>query len=124
MCYWLLPESGKPIVRTLIQVIKEEEMQTEEVKNTLATLEKSVEEKLQGNGVPVQKMELYLNNKDLDDETIPIQPEFEGPDVDNIKTDAYNELLLTELQLIRDGDVTRAKIVGQIRDGNGNLIGT
>jgi len=99
-------------------------MQTEEVKNTLATLEKSVEEKLQGNGVPVQKMELYLNNKDLDDETIPIQPEFEGPDVDNIKTDAYNELLLTELQLIRDGDVTRAKIVGQIRDGNGNLIGT
>lgn len=38
--------------------------------------------------------------------------------------DSYDELLLTEPTLIREGTASRARIIGRKRDSNGNLVGT
>ncbi len=46
------------------------------------------------------------------------------PDVDTIEADTYDELLLTEPILTREGQPTRARIIGRKRDQDGNPVGT
>lgn len=50
-------------------------------------------------------------------------PEHAAPDIDTIEPDMYDELLLTEPILTKDGKKERATVIGRKRDNNGNLIG-
>jgi hypothetical protein len=78
MCYWILPESGVPIVRSMIQSITTEKWATEEVQLELTSLDNSIKRKL---GDPHEDDSVYtydLNDPDVNNDEIPehITPEF------------------------------------------------
>jgi hypothetical protein len=69
---------------------------------------------------------LYKEDEDPieeDDEHLPIDPEATSPDLDDIEHDSFDELLLTEPIIFREGQQTRVKIIGRKRNQNGELIG-
>ena len=49
MCFWILPISGEPIARTTVQVISQEELATDEVKQLIAVYDKTIQEKFDVN---------------------------------------------------------------------------
>lgn len=51
-------------------------------------------------------------------------PEAVSLNVDEVEQDSYNELLLTEPVIQREGQQIRTKIIGRKRDQNGDLKGT
>ncbi len=61
-------------------------------------------------------------NHNDDDELV--QPDAKAIIIDDIEADTYDELLLTEPLLTREGKLTRATIVGRKRNQDGNLVGT
>ncbi len=124
MCYWLLPSTGVPIARTTIQKIKQDDMMADQVKNAITQLDTSLEVKLRSDNPEIPFI-LYRENMQLEDMEVdePIQPETSVQEVDDIELDAYDELLLTEPLLEKDGELIRAKITGRKRDQEGNLVG-
>ena len=131
MCYWILPISGVPIARTTIQEISKIELESEEVCRLLNAYDLEVNDKL---GAPIDNdiynsansFRLYREDEDssyLEDEQELFDPEAAAIIIDEIDNDAYDELLLTEPLLQRDGQLIKAKITGRKRDGNGNPIG-
>jgi len=127
MCYWLLPSSAIPIARTTIQEISQHELQSEEFKRQLTHFDNGVQEKLKHEHQDTPPLlKLYRQDEDEDDqfEQEPIEPDSLSLDIDEVEADAYDELLLTEPLLPRDGVMTRAKIIGRKRDINDNPVGT
>ncbi len=131
MCYWILPISGVPIARTTIQEISKIELESEEVCRLLNAYDLEVNDKL---GAPIDNdiynsansFRLYREDEDssyLEDEQELFDTEAAAIIIDEIDNDAYDELLLTEPLLQRDGQLIKAKITGRKRDGNGNPIG-
>jgi hypothetical protein len=124
MCYWVLPESGIPITRSIIQAVSREEIQTDEVKSLLLLADLSVQEKLThspGNPLPFT---LYREDQEddlLDDE--PMEPDSSIPDVENTKADMYDSLLFTEPILSHNGQEKRARVIGRKRGPDGNPVG-
>jgi hypothetical protein len=126
MCYWLLPKSGAPIARTTIQAIKEEELRTTEVREQLADYDEVIKRKLAVTDQVSSYVQLYREDRESDlieDNEDLSSPEDAAPDIDVIEPDMYDELLLTEPILTKDGKKERATIIGRKRDYNGNLIG-
>lgn len=125
MCYWVLPKSGVPIARTTIQAISDQEINTDEIKSQPSTLDQSITEKLDTYTDELANFQLVREDKDdrNDDEEL-AQPEAKAIDVDDIESDIYDKLLLTEPQLICEGQLMRATIIGRKRDQDGNLVGT
>jgi len=131
MCYWLLPISGIPIARTTIESITRVDLATEDVKNQLSAFDLEIDHKIRNQDVRTnagQPTDCKLYREDVDGEEdpddyygqIPIDPKALQPDMDEIPNDVFNDLLLTEPILQRDGQSIRAKIIGQKRDENGN----
>jgi hypothetical protein len=124
MCYWILPQSGIPIARTTIQAIPKTELDTTEVQDQLKHFDTIILEKLNASNDLAPDFHLYREDKDpdaIDDELV--GPEAQSPEIDNIEVDAYDEILLTQPLLMKDGTICRAKILGHKRDENGNPIG-
>lgn len=124
MCYWLLPDSGIPIARTTIQLITPEELETEKVQAELKVFNDKLNNKL--SSIPTEAITLQLYREDEDHGDVvdaPFEPEAIPPEVEDIEVDAYDELLLTEPLLEKDGVLIRAKITSRKRDQDGNLIG-
>ncbi len=63
-----------------------------------------------------------VGNDDINDALI--EPECQTQEVDEIEADAYDELLLTEPLLMKDGELTHATVIGCKRDHNNNPVGT
>jgi hypothetical protein len=130
MCYWLLPESGVLIARTTIKSISNEELATTEVKHIIDAFNDKLISKLgeiQGNTInDSPTFNLYREDEDpqdLDLEQELFDPDATQSDVDNIDNKAFDDLLLTEPVLHRDGQLIRAKVMGRKRDNNGTVIG-
>ncbi len=126
MCYWILPHTGIPIARTTIQAITPEELQTLEIQQQLEKYDESIAIKLDALQDELQHIKIYREDEpdDIIDDDMPMEPEAQTRDVDTIEADAYDEFLLTEPLLIRDGQLTRATIISRKRDHNDNPIGT
>jgi hypothetical protein len=124
MYYWLLPPTGIPIARTTIQKIKQDDMMTDQVKDAINQLDTTLKVNLRSDNPEIPFM-LYRENMQLEDMEVdePIQPETSVQEIDDIELDAYDELLLTEPLLEKDGELVRAKITGRKRDQEGNLVG-
>jgi hypothetical protein len=127
MCYWLLPVSEIPIARTTIQEVSQHELQSKDFQRQLKHFDNAVHEKLkqEHQGMSPQ-LRLYRQDEDEDDqfEQEPMEPDSSSLDIDEIEADAYDELLLTEPLLPKDGVMVRAKIIGRKRDINDNPVGT
>jgi hypothetical protein len=125
MCYWLLPESGSPIARTTIQSITDEELNEHVVKQRLDQLDEKLNQKFYGPEQEIFPFTLYREDKEEDDMEIELmEPEAQVPEIDDIEADSYDQILLTEPLLIKEGELVRAKIIGRKRDMDGNLIST
>jgi len=125
MCFWLLPISGTPIARTTIQAITQEELQQDEIQRMLAAYDKAIDDKLNATETSYSDLRLYREDDIKDDD---IEPELMDPNaaalvIDEIESDAYDELLYVEPVLHKDGQMIRARIIGRKRDSNGNPIG-
>lgn len=126
MCYWILPSSGIPIARTTVQAITAAELNIERVKDKLKEYDQFINDKLNHDPAVVENLQLYRQDEDDDhdfDEIALVEPEASQPDASDVEQDAYDELLLTEPLLHRDGQPLKAKIVGRKRDNDGALIG-
>jgi hypothetical protein len=130
MCYWLLPESGVLIARTTIKSISNEELATTEVKHIIDAFNDKLISKLgeiQGNTInDSPTFNLYKEDEDpqdLDFEQELFDPDAAQVDVDDIDNEVFDELLLNEPVLHRDGQLIRAKVMGRKRDNNGRVIG-
>jgi hypothetical protein len=124
LCFWILPKSGVPIARTTIQAISIADLQTDSIKAMLQEYDQAIEQKLIEVGT-ISYFTLYREDErpyDLEEEELK-EPEQQARDLSEIEHDAFNELLLTEPLLIREGAEERAKIIGRKRDHEGNLVG-
>jgi len=124
LCFWILPKSGVPIARTTIQAISKADLQTDSIKAMLEEYDQAIEQKLieEGN---ISDFTLYREDErpyDLEEDELK-EPEQQARDFSEIEHDAFDELLLTEPLLIREGAEERAKIIGRKRDHEGNLVG-
>lgn len=125
MYYWLLPECGTPIACTTIQPISEEEQATFKKQESLKTFNETLDNKFKMGQAETQAFQLYREDEETNgDDDVPYDPEAIPPDTEDDKVDTFNELLLTEPLLERDGVYARAQITGRKCDNNGNLIGT
>ncbi len=125
MCFWILPISGVPIARTTIQAISKEELTSVEVQCMITSYERAIEETLGDNTDDSLTFQLYREDEiDQDDfEQDLVEPDAAAAVIDEIEADAFDELLLVEPVLQRDGQMLRARITGCKRDNNGNPIG-
>ena len=121
MCYWLLPKSGIPIARTTIQAISEMELSQDNIKEQLKDYDEVIRQKLSTENDLSPYIQLY--REDCEDDLIDDKELPESKEVDSIEPDMYDELLMTQPMLIRDGRMERATIIGRKRDNDGNLIG-
>jgi len=123
MCFWLLPASGVPIARTTIEKIKSDDMMTDMVKHQVEQLDQALESNLKANNQESFLLYRYdLYDLDIEDDEL-IQPDASIPNTEEIEVDTYDELLLVEPLLEKDGELIRAKITGRKRDSHGNLVG-
>jgi hypothetical protein len=125
MCYWILPSTGMPIARTTIQAISQEELSKDEMKRQLSEYDDTIRTKLDAYQDELAHVQMYREDEDMDDDLDDAlnDPEQKAPEVDDIEADAYDELLLTEPLLLRDGQLTRVTIIGRKRDQNDNPVG-
>jgi len=127
MCYWVLPPNGIPIARTTIQDVTKLGSDSEVFKRKFQTYDEPIYMMLNSSlDTEDRELKLYREDEDLDNvnwEQEPMKHEASPIDVDEIEPDSYDEVLLTEPVLTKDGQLTRAKIVGRKRDHDDNLIG-
>jgi hypothetical protein len=99
-----------------------EELNEDVIKQTL--LDEKLNQKFYNLVQEIISFTLYREDEDENGmETELMEPEAQAPDVDDIKTDSYDQILLTEPLLTREGEQVRARIIGRKRDNDGNLIG-
>ncbi len=123
MCFWLLPSTGIPIARTTVQKVLSDDLMTDKVQQEIHALDQGIVCNLKADSVDTFQLHCAdLQEEDNLDNDL-IQPEASLPNEDNIEADAYDELLLVEPLLERDGELVRAKITGRKRDNQGNLVG-
>ncbi len=125
MCYWILPQSGIPIARTTIQPISQTELNTTEIQSLLSAYDTIILERMNTDEEPEIEFQLYREDEEPTDneEDELAEPNAQALKVDNIEADTYDEILHTQPILMKDGTMTRAKIIGRKRDGGGNPVG-
>ena len=102
-------------------------MMTDEVKTKILEYDQAIEQKLYVGHPVITDFSLYREDKEPYSEDVDatevIEPEAQAVEIADVEHDAFDELLLTEPTLIRDGNAEKAKIVGRTRDNEGNLVG-
>mmetsp|Transcript_24287 Transcript_24287/g.34810 ORF Transcript_24287/g.34810 Transcript_24287/m.34810 type:complete len:1184 (-) Transcript_24287:1334-4885(-) len=124
LCYWIIPESGRPLARTTIQAVSQDELSTQVVKDQLVALDLQILEHFgMQNEAPEgidYDFNFYREDEDYDEiiDHVPIDPEARHPEAD-----CYDELLLAEPLMPRGEGLERARIIGRKRDADGNPVG-
>jgi len=83
-CYYILPQSGEPIVCSTVQRITDDEHKSAEVQEALKAYDLAIEIKLSHRNVPLPNE--FLVDKDDDDPYDPVEPEAEMPEADAFET--------------------------------------
>ncbi len=121
LCYYLLPASGIPIVRSTVQPISQDERKTTVVQEAMQALDDSIIPKFtdlthtQLSTVPTMF---------LQDVYEPYEPETEKPEVSEYTPEMYDALITAEVLLPKDDVLVPATVIGHKRDAAGNPIGT
>jgi len=124
MCFWILPISGVPIAQTMVQPITKQDLENDEIKSQLKAFDLTIEEILFD---PSLTNTFTLYREDQEDdliEGVPLEPDSLSSNVEEIEADMYDTLLTTAPILLYDGQPTKAKIIGQKRNQDGNPVGT
>ena len=123
LCYYVLPASGRPIVRSTIQALSEDELHSVKIQQQLKDFDQQIE-----NNIAEVKHEPPLiesQNQTLQDIYEPYEPEAEKPEVaDYTPTGLYDALISAEVILPKGDILVPATVTRRKRDADGNPVGT
>ncbi len=120
-CYYILPQSGVPIVRSTVQRITDDELKSAEVKQALETYDLTIEIKLSHRNVPVPNE--FLVDEDDDAPYEPVEPEAEMPEADAFDAQMYDQYISAEVMVPKGDILVPAKVIARKHDRDGNPIG-
>jgi hypothetical protein len=133
MCYWIIPDSGTPIVQSTVQPILRADKESETVKAELAALDAAIASKFinQPTDEEINSIIIpdYLQYNDADDDEFetphfePVNKEAEMPEADEFSHKEYDKYILAEVLLPKVDQLVLGKDVGRKRDANDNPIG-
>jgi len=133
-CSWLLSKSSKPIARSTVWSIPEEDRVKPTVIEEISTLTKAINEKI-GDKLSNEQMEdgmggqfpldfdIFEHEADEDLNEFEQQAEVLGedtvPDADDYTPEIFDGYLTAEVNMPRNGEYLRAKVVARVQDPNG-----
>jgi hypothetical protein len=131
MTYWILPESCKPIARSTVWNLTDEERNSPVIQRLMQDLEEKIVLKI-GNTVKDEEMESGLQDlfpevpddiywDEFGDVTTPGDSTVR--EADDYDYDAYDEYLTAEVLLPNGGEITKATVIARKRDRDGNPVG-
>lgn len=123
LCYYLLPASGRPIVRSTVQAISEDELHSENICQQIKELDQQIE-----SSIIESKHEPPLiesQNQALQDVYEPYEPDAEKPEVANFTPNNLYDALISAEVILPKGDILApATVTRRKRDVDGNPVGT
>jgi len=131
MTYWILPESCKPIARSTVWNLTDEERNSPVIQRSMQDLEEKIVLKI-GNTIKDEEMESGLQDlfpevpddiywDEFGDVTTPGDSTVR--EADDYDYDAYDEYLTAEVLLPYGGKITKATVIARKRDRDGNPVG-
>jgi len=96
-CYYILPQSGEPIVCSTVQRITDDERKSAEVKQALDAYDLAIEIKLSHRNVPLPNE--FLVDEDDDAPYEPVEPEAEMPEADAFDAQMYDQYIVAEVMV-------------------------
>jgi hypothetical protein len=138
LCYYLLNDKAQIIVRSTVQKISPDELQTENICMVIQEFNDEIERRIgkYGIGIPVKAPPRDVGNSKEhnrimydeydtieDDPPPPQEEEAEKPEIADFTPEAYDKFISAEVML-RQGDImVPAHVVGRKHDAKGNPVG-
>jgi len=132
LCFWVLPESDRPIARSTVQPLTNNNLRDPNVLSQLHSYDLSVRKKLGDDlatdealsfEIGSEELQRTLQDADDDGHFIPVEPEASKPDADDFDEETYSHFTSAEV-LLPKGDYQHiAKVLGRKRDESGQPIG-
>ncbi len=107
LCYYLLPESGRVIVRSTVQPLSLDDEQMPSVQQAIKQLNQHIETKIMDVKQPSLLQEPLMDVYD------PYEPEAVKPEVDNFTPDAYDAMISAELFIPKEDVLIPATVIGR-----------
>jgi len=126
LCYYILPASARPIVRSTVQPLTQDELNSPTVKACIQDLDHSIRDKVStaDDDFVDPPVELQDEDDSLDVRFDPMEPEAERPEADDFTPEALDNLINAEVILPKGDILIPARVIGRKRDESGNPIGT
>jgi hypothetical protein len=131
LCHWVMSDTAAPIVRSSVQPIPHEDLNSAELQIQLKALDDKIKERF-GQAPSEDSIHTYSLNNLGDDDDIPdhvtpayapIDAESNMPDADDWEPEAYNNYISAEVRLPKDGQEILGTMTARKRDHEGNLVG-
>jgi hypothetical protein len=122
LCFYILPASGRPIVRSTVQALTQDELNEESIQAQINDFDCKIEETIKS--VPAQEIPQELEDQDYEDLNEPMEPEAERPEADAFTPEMYDTLISAEVLLPKGDILVPAKVTGRKRNENGDPVGT
>jgi hypothetical protein len=129
---WILPASCKPIARSTVSPLTEEELRKATVQEEMKLLDTAIEAKI-GNKRPASEVEKEfdkLHPEIPEDIFLGDQEDEESEEndasireADDFTPESYDKYLTAEVMLPNGGELVRAKVTSRKRDVDGNPVG-
>jgi hypothetical protein len=126
-CYWILPRSCQPIVRSTVWAVDAQEFGTDAMKARVDELTAIIERKigdaaeLDEELLPDISMPVDLFDADADEQPEPEEPR---PDLDDYTPEAYDHYINSEIQLLVGGELRHGVVKRRVKNDDGIPIGS
>jgi hypothetical protein len=125
LCYYVLPANGKPLVRSSVQALTPEELQSVSIHQAIHALDQSILAAIPETSTGAKKLPAdLLYNEALQDIYEPFEPEADKPEIADYTPETYDALISAEVLLPHEDILVPAIVTGRKRDQQGNPIGT
>jgi hypothetical protein len=118
---------GIPIARTTVQTVTKSEQASDKFKSKLQALDEQINIRFVNfNSQDITEFKLFKEDEEPDEDNLEqelLEPNATSIPVDEIEPDSYDKLFLAEPRLMKDGQLTKARIIDRKRDRDNNLIG-
>ncbi len=114
LCYYILTENARPIVRSSVQPLTRTEWTDENIKNNIRNLNQKIIETIGDIKIPDLPIEL----QDEYDIYEPMEPEASKPEIGDFTPEAYDALISAEIMLPKGDVLLPAKVIARKRVAN------
>ncbi len=122
LCYYILPASAKPIVRSTIQSLTDKEQRSQIIREQVVMLDRNVLDAIVVEGDMVADIPYDLQDEDYEIYN-PFEPEADRPGADEFTPKAFDNLLSAEVLLPKGDVLIPARVIARKHDASGNPIG-